>query len=82
MQFGRVFGSALFILGLILISLQAWSSLHAGYLRPEQLPAQNERRSDTGHLPGIVGSVLMAAGVVMVVVARRRDEPDPGHAVK
>ena len=82
MQFGRLIGTSLIILGLILISVQAWSSLYGGRMHAEQIPVHNVQRSDTGHLPGIVGTLLMVAGFVMVVAGRRKDEPDANRAVK
>ena len=82
MQFGRLFGTGLMLLGLILISVQGWSSLYGGRIHAEQIPAHNEQRSDPGHLPGIVGTVMLVGGLVMFAAGRRKDEPAPDRAVK
>jgi hypothetical protein len=86
MQFGRLYGAGLIILGIILCGLQ-----FAHYMAPpakEATPDQTEARPTTksehvtSFLPGIVGVGSFVAGIALFATARRRDEPDPKHAVK
>ena len=86
MQFGRVYGISLIILGIILCVLQF---LH--YMAPHKrdvVPAQTDTRTVTqtdrvrSSLPGIVGAGSLVAGIALFVTARRKDEPDPKYKVK
>ena len=82
MQFGRISGIALIVLGIWLCGLQ-----FAQYLTPHKTPAAPNQsvttpEHKTSLLPGIIGAVSLVAGVVMFATARRTDEPDSKHAVK
>jgi hypothetical protein len=86
MQFGRIYGIGLIILGIILCGLQ-----FVHYMSPpntEVFPDQTEPRTATqtdrvrSSLPGIVGAGSLVAGIALFVTARRRDEPDPKNQVK
>jgi hypothetical protein len=88
MQFGRVHGIALIVFGLILICLQFDISLTG----KTQVSANTSGQRTTaqtpthmhgfGPLPGIIGGVSLIAGFAVFRTARRRDEPDPQHAVR
>ena len=85
MQFGRVSGIGLMVLGLALIVLQGGMYLTSRNVNPAatpQTPATTEPARKTSSLPGIVGGGLFIAGALVLATARRRDEPDPQHAVK
>lgn len=81
MQFGRICGLALAVLGIILCGLQA-----VLVVAPKMGQQATEVRSDAQHrtnpLPGIVGAGSLIAGIAMLATARRGDEPEPKNAVK
>jgi hypothetical protein len=85
MQFGRLYGTSLIILGIILCFLQ-----FTRYMAPNKDagPTQSESRTatNTEHrtspLPAIVGVGSLLAGIALFVTARRKDEPAPQHQVK
>ena len=83
MQFGRVYGIGLIILGIILCILQ-----FVHYMAPpKRVTEQTETRTSTRYhvrssLPGIVGAGSLVAGIALFVTARRKDEPDPKYKVK
>jgi hypothetical protein len=82
-QFGKLIGICLIILGLLLISLQAWSSVFSGQLHPQHVPAAHvQQRSDAGHVPGIIGTIVMIAGFVIFGSTRRNDQDRPRNPVK
>jgi hypothetical protein len=81
MQFGRICGLALVVLGIILCGLQAVLVVAPKMNRQANKVTSNaEHRSNP--LPGIVGAGSLVAGIAMLATARRRDEPEPKHAVK
>lgn len=83
MQFGRLMGAGLMVLGLLLISIQA--GLFFGHKRetnPAPAPASSTTTPRELPVPGILGGVLLAGGAIVFFMGRRRDEPDPAHAVK
>ena len=86
MQFGRLYGSCLILLGIILCVLQA-----VRYIAPpnkDTAPSPTETRTVTRtehvatSLPAIVGVGSLLAGIALFATARRKDEPDPQHQVK
>jgi hypothetical protein len=86
MQFGRIYGMGLIILGIILCVLQ-----FVHYMEPHKsdvVPAQTETRTITqadrvrSSLPGIVGAGSLVAGIALFITARRKDEPNPRYKVK
>ena len=82
MQFGRTYGIGLMILGILLCSFQI-----VRYMAPPQEPVPQEPRTAktehvTSSLPGIIGAGSLVAGMALFITARRKDEPDPKHAVK
>jgi hypothetical protein len=87
MQFGKIHGIALIILGVILIGLQLNLALanrsnapQAG--QPSAVTVQPHDSNRFGPLAGIIGTASLVAGIAVFATARRRDEPDPAHRVR
>ena len=86
MQFGRLVGICLISLGVLLLVLQSvfYVSTRKGNpsqpANPPQATKQPER--EVSKVPAVVGAASLIAGIVLFRTARRRDEPDPKHAVK
>ena len=86
MQFGRLVGAGLIVLGLILCALQFLP--HLAPPNKEAVSTQTETRTapnpehHTTSLPGIVGAASLLAGIALFATARRKDEPPPQHQVK
>jgi hypothetical protein len=85
LQFGKFHGLLLLILGIALLLLQAYFSLSAGPSRnsPGGTDA-NPVAAEPHRFPmsGFLGGVFVIIGPVIYFAARRRDEPQPKHAVK
>jgi hypothetical protein len=82
MQFGKITGVGLIVLGILLCGLQFMQ-----YVTPPKSPAAADPlmarpEHKTSALPGLIGAACLVVGIVVLVTARRRDEPDPEHAVK
>jgi nitrate reductase gamma subunit len=82
MQFGRISGVALMVLGILLCGLQFVQSM-----TPPKSPAAADSsiarpEHKTSALPGIIGGASLVAGIVLLATGRRRDEPEAKHAVK
>ena len=82
MQFGKIHGIALAILGIVLLGIQT-----AYYMMPTNVVSGPTGVSRTVHhainpLFGLLGLISLLVGVVIVVTASRRDEPDRKNAVK
>ena len=82
LQFGRIHGIALAILGIVLLSIQT-----VYYMMPTTVTSGPIAVSQTPHhtanpLIGIVGLISLLVGVAVVATANRRDEPDRKNAVK
>lgn len=81
MQFVRISGVALILLGILLCGLQ-----FVQYVTPPKVPAADSSIARPEHktsaLPGIIGAASLVVGIVVLATARRRDEPDPKHAVR
>jgi hypothetical protein len=88
MQFGRIHGIALIVLGIILIGVQLnfmMASTNKNEVAPAAPSTVSEPPRDThpfSALPGILGIGSLLAGVLVFATARRRDEPDPEHRVR
>lgn len=82
MQFGRVYGMGLIVLGIILCLLQFVR--YAGQPKTNVNPSHTEEKSVhiVSSFPGIVGAGSLAAGIALFITARRKDEPDPKYKVK
>jgi hypothetical protein len=80
MQFGKLHGIALTILGILLLVFQATL-----YMSPTKVASGPEPRTveqRTNPVPGIVGIVSLFSGIAVFLTAQRRDEPQPKHALK
>jgi hypothetical protein len=82
MQFGKIHGIALAILGIVLLGIQT-----AYYMMPTNVVSGPTGVFRTVHhainpLFGLLGLISLLVGVVIVVTASRRDEPDRKNAVK
>lgn len=82
MQFGKICGFALIILGILLCGLQ-----FAQYVIPVKSPTSPDQsitraEQKSSSLPGIIGTASLVAGIALFATARRKDEPEPKHAVK
>jgi hypothetical protein len=82
MQFGRLLGTLLITLGIILLAIQFLFTQPKKEVRtpPQAVELPAEQRSNPW--PGIAGGAALIAGFVAFFTARRSDEPDPKHAVK
>jgi len=86
MQFGRTYGIALMVLGLLMCGFQA--ILYLAPAKKEAAPAQTgmptaaKTEQVTSSLPGIIGAASFVAGIAFFVTARRKDEPEAKHTVK
>jgi len=84
MQFGRIHGIALAVLGALLLGFQIML-----YLTAQQRVAPVSAGSSTpgaeqmtNPLPGILGLASLVAGVLIFVTRRRADEPEAKNAVR
>jgi uncharacterized membrane protein len=83
MQFGKVHGIALFVLGLVLVLVQAAISLSPR--KETEAPARDTTptvESKMTYAPGILGGVFLLGGIWIVFTSRRSDEPPAERAVK
>jgi hypothetical protein len=83
MQFGKIHGVALIVLGLFLLGMQVifYMSPTSGGPVSAESPGQRIERK-TNPLPGIVGVISLFAGVAIFATRRKLDEPQTKHAVK
>ena len=83
MQFGKLHGVALVVLGAILLSLQALL-----FMAPRAVVSGATETSmpnvahKTNPVPGILGVASLIAGVAIFATRRRADEPEAKNAVK
>ena len=83
MQFGKIHGIALAVLGAILLGAQVMF-----YVTPTKVvsgPAESSTpkvEHKTNPVAGILGVVSLIAGVAIFVTGRPADEPEAKHAVK
>jgi UDP-N-acetylmuramyl pentapeptide phosphotransferase/UDP-N-acetylglucosamine-1-phosphate transferase len=83
MQFGKIHGIALAVLGAILLGLQVMR-----YLTPTKAVREPTESSmpkvehRTIPVAGILGILSLFAGAAIFVTRRRVDEPEVKHAVK
>ena len=83
MQFGKLHGAALVVLGAILLSIQALL-----FMAPREVPIRPAESSmpnaaqKTNPVSGILGVASLIAGVAVFATRRRADEPEAKNAVK
>ena len=86
MQFGRIHGIALIVLGVILIGLQFNLALANKNAPPPPVAPSavtvEQQPHRFGPLAGIVGVASLVGGIAVFATARRRDEPDAEHKVR
>jgi hypothetical protein len=82
MQFGRIHGIALIVLGAVLLAIQMMISLPGPKPEPQRPQVGVAREHQASRLPAIFGTVLLVGGLVVLSTAARRDEPSRDHAVK
>jgi hypothetical protein len=91
MQFGKVHGIALVVLGLILIGVQVSFAFAGKNMTGEPSPQSSptsrsapppEPAHQFGPLAGILGAISLCGGIAIFATAHRRDEPPAQHAVK
>jgi uncharacterized membrane protein len=83
MQFGRIHGIAMFVLGLVLVLVQAAISLSPR--RETESPARDTTstvESKMSYAPGVIGGIFLLGGIWIVYSSRRSDEPPAERAVK
>ena len=83
MQFGKVHGIALFVLGTILLLVQF--VIVTGARKDIGTDVRDTRptvESKMSYAPGIFGGIFLLAGVYAIYSARRSDEPPREQAVK
>jgi hypothetical protein len=82
MQFGKIQGIALMVLGIILLGIQAMLAVPKTPSSASTEAAPNPVESKTSVVPGIVGAISLIGGIAIFATARRSDEPPPEDAVK
>lgn len=83
MQFGKVNGIALFVLGMILLLVQF--VIITGVRRDEGKDVRDTTptvESKMSYAPGIIGGIFLLGGIWVIYTSRRSDEPPPERAVK
>jgi hypothetical protein len=83
MQFGKIHGIALLVLGFVLILVQGAISMAP----PMDAGTAARNRTETveskiSFVPGVIGTLFVFGGIWIVYTAKRRDEPPPERAVK
>ena len=83
MQFGKLHGVALVVLGAILLGLQALLFIAPREVvsRPAESSMPNAAHK-TNLVSGILGVASLIAGVAIFATRRRADEPEAKNAVK
>ncbi len=83
MQFGKVHGIALFVLGIILALVQF--VIVTGARKDEGTDVRDTRpsvESNLSYAPGIFGGIFLLGGIWVIYTSRRSDEPPAERAVK
>ena len=83
MQFGKIHGIALFVLGLILALVQfvilTGAHKDAGKDVRDTTPTVE---SNLSYAPGVIGGLFLLGGIWVIYTSRRADEPPVERAVK
>src|SRR5580693_418129 len=83
MQFGKVTGIGLFVLGLFLVLVQF--VIVTGARRDEGTEVRNSTptvESKLSYAPGVIGGLFLLGGIWVIYTSRRADEPPAERAVK
>jgi hypothetical protein len=82
MQFGRIHGIALVVLGIVLFAVQGILSMMPKLRDVPTESSSSTMEHKTTPLPAIIGAASLVVGGALLVMSRRRDEPDAKYAVK
>jgi hypothetical protein len=82
MQFGKVQGGALLVLGFLLLALQLYFFHPFVTVSAPSEGGMSTSATSHGPLAGVVGGICVLAGAAIFFSARRKDEPPPQRAVK
>jgi hypothetical protein len=82
MQFGRIYGIGLIVLGIILCLLQFVRYAAQPKTDANQVHTEKKSAHIVSSFPGIIGAGSLGIGIVLFVTARRKDEPSPKYKVK
>ena len=83
MQFGKIHGIALFVLGLILILVQFVIVMGAHKVEGREARDTTPTvESKLSYAPGIFGGIFLLGGIWVIFTSRRADEPPAERAVK
>jgi uncharacterized membrane protein len=83
MQFGKVTGLGLFVLGFILLLAQF--VILTGARKDEGKDVRDTKptaESNLSYAPGIIGGLFLLGGIWVIYTSRRADEPPAERAVK
>ncbi len=83
MQFGKVTGIGLFVLGMILALVQF--VIMTGARKDEGRDVRDTTptvESKLSYAPGIIGGLFLLGGIWVIYTSRRADEPPAERAVK
>jgi hypothetical protein len=83
MQFGKIHGIALAVLGVILLGFQGMLYMPTGKV-PTGVTGSSSPMAEhkTNPVAGILGIASLLAGVAIFATRRQADEPEEKHAVK
>jgi hypothetical protein len=83
MQFGKVTGLGLFVLGMILLLVQF--VIVTGARKDEGKDVRDATptvESNLSYAPGVIGGLFLLGGIWVIYTSRRADEPPAERAVK
>jgi hypothetical protein len=83
MQFGKVHGIALFVLGLVMLLVQF--VIVTGARKDEGRDVRDTTptvESKLSYAPGVIGGLFLLGGIWVIYTSRRADEPPAERAVK
>jgi uncharacterized membrane protein len=83
MQFGKVTGLGLFVLGFILLLVQF--VIVTGARRDEGKDVRDTTptvENNLSYAPGVIGGLFLLGGIWVIYTSRRADEPPVERAVK
>jgi uncharacterized membrane protein YqjE len=83
MQFGKIHGIALFVLGMVLVLVQF--VIMTGARKDEGRDVRDTTptvESKLSYAPGVFGAIFLLGGIWVIYTSRRSDEPPTERAVK
>jgi hypothetical protein len=82
MQFGKIHGFALIVLGIVLLGIQVVVYMTPTTIISGPTAAAQAEHHKVSPFVGLIGFVSLVAGAAGVATANRRDEPDRKNRVK